>query len=135
MARFWIALGAAHMLLALIIAAATGHRLEGQWAPFVREAFDVAREMQFVHGLALLALGAIVAQMGSRLTFTIAGICFFAGALFFAGGIYAGFGPAGPEVRRIIPVGGALLMLGWLSLLAGAVFGKARAAGRESGST
>ena len=122
MYRFWLIAGALNMLLALIVAAAVGHRLEGEFVPVIRAIFDTAREMHFVHALALIAVGIVSAQFGRKLLVDLAGWAFLAGIVFFCGGIYLGFGPNATQVRALIPLGGVSLMLGWLLFAAGALF-------------
>jgi uncharacterized membrane protein YgdD (TMEM256/DUF423 family) len=122
MHRLWLTAGAANMLLALIIAAAVGHRLEGEFVPVIRAIFDTAREMHFVHALALIAVGIVSAQFGRKLMIDLAGWAFLVGIVCFCGGIYLGFGQNATQVRTLIPVGGMSLMAGWLLFAAGAVF-------------
>ena len=122
MFRFWLIAGAANMLLALIIAAALGHQLEGQFVPVVRAILDSAREMHFVHALALIACGVVSAQFGRKLLIDLAGWAFLAGTLFFCGGLYAAFGPGAAQVKPLIPLGGLSLMLGWTLFAIGAFF-------------
>ncbi len=122
MFRFWLAAGALNMLLALIVAAAVGHRLEGEFVPVIRNIFDTAREMHFVHALALIAVGVVNAQFGRRLMIDLAGWAFLAGIVFFCGGIYLGFGPNATQVRPFIPVGGVSFMAGWVLFAVGAFF-------------
>ena len=122
MFRFWLAAGALNMLLALIVAAAVGHRLEGEFVPVIRNIFDTAREMHFVHALALVAVGTVSAQFGRKLIVDLAGWAFLAGIVFFCGGIYLGFGPNATQVRALIPVGGVSFMAGWVLFAVGAFF-------------
>ncbi len=122
MYRLWLIAGAANMLLALIVAAAVGHRLEGAAAPVVREIFDTAREMHVVHALALVAVGIVSAQFGRKLLVDLAGWAFLAGIVFFCGGIYLGFGPNATQMRALIPVGGVSFMAGWTLFAVGAFF-------------
>ena len=122
MYRFWLIAGALNMLLALIVAAAVGHRLEGEFVPVIRAIFDTAREMHFVHALALIAVGIVSAQFGRKLLIDLAGWAFLAGIVFFCGGIYLGFGSNAAQVGPLIPLGGVSLMLGWLLFAAGAFF-------------
>ncbi len=128
MHRFWLIAGAANMLLALIVAASVGHKLEGEFVPVIRNIFDTAREMHFVHALALIAVGIVSGQFGRKLLIDLAGWAFLAGILFFCGGIYAAFGPNATAVKPLIPLGGATLMLGWILFAAGALFLKRPAA-------
>lgn len=76
MYRFWLIAGAANMLFALIVAAAVGHKLEGEFVPVIRAVFDTAREMHFVHSLALIAVGILSAQFGRQLLIDVAGWAF-----------------------------------------------------------
>jgi uncharacterized membrane protein YgdD (TMEM256/DUF423 family) len=122
MYRLWLIAGALNMLAALSVAAAVGHQLEGEFVPVIRAIFDTAREMHFVHALALFAVGIVSAQFGRKLVIDLAGWAFLAGIVLFCGGIYAGFGPNATQVRPLIPVGGATLMLGWLLFAVGAFF-------------
>ena len=122
MYRFWLIAGALNMLLALIVAAAVGHKLEGEFVPVIRAIFDTAREMHFVHALALIAVGIVSAQFGRKLLIDLAGWAFLVGVILFCGGIYLGFGPNATQVRALIPLGGASLMLGWILFAAGAFF-------------
>ncbi len=122
MTRLWLVAGALNMLIALIVAAAVGHRLEGEFVPVIRNIFDTAREMHFVHALGLIAVGIVSAQFGRRLLLDLAGGAFLAGVIFFCGGIYLAFGPSATAVKPLIPLGGATLMLGWMLFAAAALF-------------
>jgi uncharacterized membrane protein YgdD (TMEM256/DUF423 family) len=132
MYRLWLIAGAANMLLALIIAAAVGHRLEGEFVPVIRAIFDTAREMHFVHALALIAVGIVSAQFGRKLMIDLAGWAFLVGIVCFCGGIYLGFGPNATQVRPLIPIGGVALMAGWVLFAAGALFLKRPVAAQTS---
>jgi hypothetical protein len=74
MYRLWLVTGALSMLSALAIAAATGHALKGEFVPVVRQILDTAREMHFVHSLALIAVGIISAQFGRKLLIDLADV-------------------------------------------------------------
>ena len=122
MTRLWLVAGAVNMLLALIVAASVGHRLEGEFVPIIRNVFDTAREMHFVHALGLIAVGIVSAQFGRTLLLDLAGAAFLAGIILFCGGIYAAFGPSAEGVKPLIPLGGVSLMLGWVLFAAAALF-------------
>ena len=122
MTRLWLAAGALNMLLALIVAAAAGHRLEGEFVPIIRNIFDTAREMHFVHALGLIAVGIVSAQFGRKPLLDLAGSAFLAGIIFFCGGIYLAFGPNAAPVKPMIPLGGVSLMSGWVLFAAAALF-------------
>jgi uncharacterized membrane protein YgdD (TMEM256/DUF423 family) len=120
MYRLWLVTGGISMLAALAIAAATGHGLKGEFVPVVRQVLDTAREMHFVHSLALIGVGIISAQFGRKLLIDLAGVAFLAGIILFCGGIYAAYGPQAAAVKPLIPLGGASFMLGWILFAAGA---------------
>jgi uncharacterized membrane protein YgdD (TMEM256/DUF423 family) len=122
MSRFWLCAGALNMLLALAFGAATGHRLEGEFVPVLRQVLDTAREMHFVHALALIAVGVINIQCGQKRLIDLAGWAFLAGIVFFCGGIYGAFGPWALAVKPMIPLGGILFMLGWILFALGSFY-------------
>jgi uncharacterized membrane protein YgdD (TMEM256/DUF423 family) len=124
MTRLWLVAGALNMLLALIVAAAVGHRLEGEFVPVIRAILDTAREMHFVHAFALIAVGIVSAQFGRSLLLDLAGAAFLVGIILFCGGIYAAFGPNAAGAKSLIPLGGVSLMLGWVLFAVGALFFK-----------
>jgi len=112
MQRLWIGLGALAGLTAVAIAAFAAHGPRG---------LDQARlniihsavEMQAWHALALLACGLWVSR-GGRLV-DGAGAAFALGALLFCGSLYS---HALYELNLgiVAPIGGILLMLGWMLL-------------------
>ena len=111
--RFWVALGSLYGLIAVGMAAASAHLSDGR-LPIARRvsatALASAVQMNGWHALALVACGV----WGRGVFTTAAGVCFALGVLLFCGSIYAGF--AGVAPSPVTPVGGGLLMLGWLAL-------------------
>lgn len=114
MARVWIAVGSLGAALALLVAAQFVHATEGQFAFAAREVFDVANDIHLAHSLALVAVGILCAVYGPKILFQVAGGAFVLGILLFCGGIYAALGQ--PGSRPYIPIGGLLLMVGWVAL-------------------
>jgi uncharacterized membrane protein YgdD (TMEM256/DUF423 family) len=121
MQRSWIALGSLAGLTAVAMAAVAAHGLGGL-DPAALAMVRSALEMQGWHALALLGCG-LWAPRGGRLA-DCAGAAFTAGILLFCGTVYAQ-GILGMRLGMVAPVGGTLLMLGWLLL-----GGSALAAGR-----
>ena len=117
MNRLWLVTGSICMLLALAIAAASGHATPGEFVPSGRQVLDTARELHLVHALALLLLGALPPTVGNAKLKTLAGAAFLAGILLFPGGIYASRLLGIEAIRPLIPVGGASFMLGWSLLV------------------
>ncbi len=113
MTRLWVGLGALAGLVAVAIAAAAAHVLPGSVGPGGQALVQSALTMQGWHALALLFCG-LWAGRGGRLA-NAAAFCFSFGIVLFCGAIYAlAFGHA--AFAPLVPVGGTLLLLGWLLL-------------------
>ena len=113
--RGWIAFGAIVGLLAVIAAAGSAH---GSADAGVMRARSSAAQMLGWHALAIIAVGFWGAQ-GGWLT-NAAGGLFTLGLALFCGAVYS---PqlGGPSLGMTAPVGGGLLMLGWLAFAASAL--------------
>lgn len=117
MSRLWITAGALAGLLAVALSAWAAHGLAVE--PARLRMAESAIQQQGWHALALVATGLLAERWGGRLL-AGAGACFLLGIVLFCGGVWfvvlRGVSP-GP----VAPVGGTLLMLGWLLLaIAGA---------------
>lgn len=112
MQRLWIGLGALAGLLAVAMAALAAHGL-AVIGPGRLEMARNALQMQGWHALALLACG-LWAPRGGRFVHW-AGVAFAAGMVLFCGAVY-GLALGGWPVGRLAPVGGTLLMVGWVLL-------------------
>jgi uncharacterized membrane protein YgdD (TMEM256/DUF423 family) len=110
MQRLWMVLGALAGLTAVAMAALTAHGLDNI-DPSSLTMIRSAIEIQGWHALALLACG-LWAPRGGRLT-DWAGAAFAAGIVLFCGSVYV-LGLAGMHLGIIVPIGGSLLMVGWL---------------------
>ena len=122
MQKVWIALGSLAGLTAVAMAALAAHGLE--WlGPARLQMVRNGVEMHGWHALALLACG-LWAPRGGRLV-DWAGGAFAAGLLVFCGTVYA-LALAGIQAATLAPIGGLLLMLGWVLLGASAVRGGLR---------
>lgn len=108
-AIFWAALAG---LSGVVLGAYAAH-----WAPAdLREGLSVAALYALIHGLALIAAALIHDRVsGARAALwllRISMLAFASGIVLFSGGIFLQIGTA--------PVGGSLLMAGWLVLALGA---------------
>ncbi|HEY1933174.1 MAG TPA: DUF423 domain-containing protein [Acetobacteraceae bacterium] len=117
MTRLWIGLGSVAGLLAVAMAALAAHGLEAI-GPARLGMVRSAVQMQGWHALALLACG-LWTPRGGRLV-DWAGAAFSAGLVLFCGSVYA-LALGGAAVGLLPPVGGTLLMAGWLLLGVSAV--------------
>ncbi|ERS92060.1 MULTISPECIES: DUF423 domain-containing protein [unclassified Halomonas] len=111
-------LGAALSGALVVIAGAFGaHALEGQLAPRLAAAFETGVRYQAWHTLALLAVLAWRAAhplAGQRLAMAL----WAAGIVLFAGSLYAMALTGTTRLGMVTPVGGVLMIGGWLALAA-----------------
>ncbi len=112
MERLWICVGALAGLSAVAMAAVSAHGLEAI-GPARLQMVRAAVQMQGWHALALLGCG-LWARRGGALA-DWAGAAFTLGLLVFCGSVYA-LALGQVRVGGAAPVGGLLLMLGWLLL-------------------
>jgi uncharacterized membrane protein YgdD (TMEM256/DUF423 family) len=113
--RIWIVLGALTGFGAVAMAAVAAHGIAD---PIALRAVSSGVQMQGWHALALIGV-ALWAPDGGRLAHS-AGAAFSLGLVFFCGAVYA-HGLAGMSLGVLAPIGGTLLMLGWLLLGASAL--------------
>jgi uncharacterized membrane protein YgdD (TMEM256/DUF423 family) len=112
MQRIWIALGSLAGLTAVAMAALAAHGMA--WLdPPALAMMRSAIEIQGWHALALLACG-LWSPSGGRLA-DWAGAAFALGIVLFCGAVYA-VALSGVRLGIIAPLGGTLLMVGWLLL-------------------
>ena len=122
MQRLWMAIGALAGLSAVAMAALAAHGLEGL-APAALQMLRNALEMHGWHALALLACG-LWAPRGGRLA-DAAGALFTVGLVLFCGAVYA-LALDGLRLPLAAPVGGTMLMAGWLLLFLSILFSSRR---------
>ena len=123
MYRVWLIAGAVNAFAALAFAAYVRHALQGEnFLPYVQMTLDTAREIQFVHALALIAIGVLTLQPGKHPFLHLAGVAFLAGSILFCGAISVSVDPTGygDALKPLIPVGGVLLFVGWVLFTIGA---------------
>lgn len=112
MQRLWMAIGALAGLSAVAMAALTAHGLEGLDSA-AQQMMRSALEMHGWHALVLLACG-LWAPRGGRLA-DAAGAAFTVGLVAFCGAVYS-LALDGIRLPLAAPIGGTLLMVGWLLL-------------------
>ena len=112
--RLWLGAAALAGAGAVMLAASSAHLADAGARPDV----DLASRFLLFHALALMGIAALI-RPGAR-WLHVAGTLFVAGSLCFAGGLCLaalvdrGFVP-------LVPVGGTLLILGWLALFVAAL--------------
>jgi len=112
-ARASITAGATLGALAVIVGAFAAHALRARLAPESLAIVDTGARYQLIHALALVAIGLIQAIWPSRTT-VIAACCMGAGVLLFSGSLYALALGAPRMLGMVTPVGGLLLISGWV---------------------
>jgi uncharacterized membrane protein YgdD (TMEM256/DUF423 family) len=116
-ARLLLQLAAGLGFLGVAIGAFGAHGLRPMLEASGRfDTFETAVRYQFYHTLAMLAVGVLwVARPELRLG--LAGNLWLAGVLVFSGSLYALCFTGITKLGAVAPVGGLLLIGGWLSLL------------------
>jgi uncharacterized membrane protein YgdD (TMEM256/DUF423 family) len=135
--KVWLLSAAIYGALAVALGAFGAHALEshlkaaiadgGPSAESFLDTWEVAARYQMVHALALFGLGLLVerdeaagAQRGRRLA-NAAGCCFVFGTLLFSASLYAYVLSKISSFAMITPVGGLLLIAGWIALAGAAI--------------
>ncbi|WP_431283268.1 DUF423 domain-containing protein [Humitalea sp. 24SJ18S-53] len=113
MARIWLVLGSLAGFLAVALSAYAAHGLAAR-PDAARLAVANALDMQGWHALALLAVG-LLADRRTGLVVHLAGGAFAIGLVLFCGAVWWG-ALVGVSLGPVAPIGGTLLMVGWLLL-------------------
>ena len=118
--RLSIAAGAVLGALAVAAGAFAAHALRARLAPEALALVDTASRYQLMHALAVIAAGLLLAVRPSRAA-TLSAIAFTTGVIVFCGSLYALALGAPRSFGIVAPVGGTLLIAGWLMLAAAAL--------------
>jgi uncharacterized membrane protein YgdD (TMEM256/DUF423 family) len=116
--------GAAFGFLGVAAGAFGAHLLKSKLPVDAFEVFEVAVRYQLYHALALIGLVAIMGWLPSA-WLTISGWMFIIGIFIFSGTLYTLVLSGQRYWGVVTPLGGLLLLLGWLCLLLGGVLGRA----------
>ena len=117
-ARWLLVLGAASGFAAVALGAFGAHGLQDLVDAGRQQAFATAVQYHGWHALAVIATGMAARQSGTR-ALAVAGWLFIAGMLLFSGSIYALVLGAPRWLGPVTPLGGTLLMAGWVALAVG----------------
>jgi uncharacterized membrane protein YgdD (TMEM256/DUF423 family) len=122
--RAWIVLAASLGGLSVALGAFGAHALPGALASQNLDASEMTRRLanwetaaryHMYHALALLAVGWL-ASRGGGVSANVAGWCFVVGVAIFSGCLYALVLSGMKFLGAIVPIGGVLLIVGWLAL-------------------
>lgn len=112
----WVRLGAILAALSVAAGAFGAHGLRERLDARSLDLFETAARYQMYHAHALVAVGLLAASGRSGTASTVAGWTFLIGTLIFSGTIYA-LALSGPRwLGAITPIGGVLMIVGWVAL-------------------
>jgi len=123
MVKLFLIIGGVYGCLGVVIGAFGAHALKPRLDTKLLEAYETGVRYQFYHALALLAVGLLLERWTASAPLAAAGWLFGAGVLLFSGSLYllavAGWKWLGP----VTPLGGVLLIAGWICFVVGVVRG------------
>jgi uncharacterized membrane protein YgdD (TMEM256/DUF423 family) len=120
MERVFVVIGALSAFIAVAAGAYGSHGLKGRLTPEMMGVFEVGVRYQMYHALALIGVSFASAQWPGSLV-TASGWLFLAGTILFSGSIYLLCLTGSKLYGPITPIGGGMLMIGWLCLAIGAL--------------
>jgi len=124
MAEKFIRLAALSGAVTVIIGAFGAHALKQYLTEYQMAIYEKGVQYQFIHTLAVLAIGAVIQRQGASKWLNRAGWLLLAGIVCFSGSLYLlacrdlipfSVAWAGP----ITPLGGICFVSGWIALFAG----------------
>ncbi|MDX1948356.1 MAG: DUF423 domain-containing protein [Pirellulaceae bacterium] len=127
--KLWLLLGSIFGCLSVALGAMGAHGLKGALEARGLPADDLTKYLtnwetaaryQMYHALALLAVGMLAAR-GPSICANLAGHAMTLGTLLFSGCLYA-WVLGGPKwLVHVVPIGGTLLIIGWVCLIVAVV--------------
>lgn len=116
--RIFIFIGAILGFLGVALGAFGAHFLKSRLSPEMLAVFETGVKYHLIHALALLIIAWIAAQY-PYLLIRLSGWLFFAGVLIFSASLYLLATTGVKAWGAVTPIGGLLLLAGWLSLAIG----------------
>lgn len=110
----FIQFGIIFAALAVGFGAFGAHGLKSKITPEMLQVFEVGVRYQMYHALGLILLGILLGGH-SHLLISAAGVCFVLGILIFSGSLYALSLSGIKAFGAATPIGGVLLLAGWIS--------------------
>ena len=123
MDRTFLLIGAVLGFLGVAFGAFGAHALRSRLSPDMLAVFETGVRYQMYHVFAVLIVAAAIGRIGNAPLLVLAGWVFFAGILLFSGSLYALAFTGVTGLGAITPIGGVLLLIGWICL---AIFAAAR---------
>jgi len=111
--------GAIFGCAAVMVGAFGAHALKETLAATGRiDTYELAVRYQFYHALALVLVGLLMGQFGSKLL-RYSGLSFFLGIILFSGSLYVLSFTGQTILGAVTPFGGLFFILGWVFLMIG----------------
>ena len=121
MVKLWVIIGALNGFLAVALGAIGAHAVKGD--ADMQATFLTANRYHMWHALALVLIGLAGQHLPPTGTM-ITGICLTAGMVLFSGTLYV-LGTTGARPPfPVAPIGGVLLMVGWVAFAISAWMGR-----------
>ena len=111
----WIAISALNLALAVMLGAFGAHGLKAQASIEQLNWWHTATDYFFYHAIGLLAL-AIIAKVIPQIPIKISFLLIQMGIIFFCGSLYIMALGLPRMLGAVTPIGGALMIAGWLLL-------------------
>ena len=115
MTRNWTFLGAILGALAVATGAFGAHGLKDRLSAEALAWWQTGAQYQLAHALALVVVG-LVAQRRASKAIEVSGAAFALGIVLFSGSLYALALSGMRALGAVTPVGGLLLLAGWVAL-------------------
>jgi len=110
----WTGIGACLGALAVVFGAFGAHGLKARVSTEMLTVFETGARYHMYHALALLAVGWMAAR--NAVGADIAGWLFLIGIVIFSGSLYVMVFSGARWLGAITPIGGTLLIAGWIAL-------------------
>lgn len=116
MNKFFLQAGAILGAIGVALGAFGAHALKDKLTASGRlDTFETAVKYQFYHALALVLVGFLAKEIISK-NLAYSGYCFLGGTLIFSGSLYLICFTGIKTFGAIAPIGGTLMIAGWLLL-------------------
>ena len=116
MANPFITMAAVNGLLAVMLGAFMSHSLEETITSELLTIFQIGVSYHMYHSLAALAVGILSHIFPKVRLLKLSAYSFLLGIVFFSGSLYLLALTELPMIGLITPIGGALFILGWITL-------------------
>ena len=123
MAKFFLLFAAINGMIAVVLGAFGAHALKDSISPALLSAYQTGVQYHFIHVLALIGLALFILRLPVTVAvptlLIVAGYLWVVGLVLFSGSLY-GIAIGAPSwFGPITPLGGLLLIIGWLCFAIG----------------